>query len=105
MKTMHTKQTYTHKAGKSVSYEYDYPVFDTLDDAKANGGRVGDLNRQVKIDASNVARAQAVTDAGLAPERTVSPERKSWNSEYNKAIRDLGKLYKVGATSDAIADA
>lgn len=102
---MRTKQVYVHKSGTEITYEYDYPVYADLDDAKAAGARVEDLNRMTKLDASNVARAEAVAKAGLAPERAPqTPEERELAKRKRQVIaRALAKGFSLDEIEELLS--
>ena len=75
------------KTGKSVDFDFSYAVFDTLQDAIDTLGEdkvLKDVQRMVKLDASNTARESAKVANGDSTRKVMSEEEKAQNKAVNK---------------------
>jgi hypothetical protein len=106
-KTITSQGKYEGKNGAVKDFEFEYPVFDSLQDAIDILGEekaLKTIQRMVKVDASNTAREGAKVANGDSTRKVMSEsekaEAKAQRAE-NKKILDLIKA--KGLTQEEIA--
>jgi hypothetical protein len=81
MKTITSAGQYlSKKSGSNVNFEFEYTAFDSLEEAIDNLGKdkvLKDLQRMVKLDASNTARESAKVANGDSTRKVMSEEEKA----------------------------
>jgi hypothetical protein len=98
MKTIKTQGTYRVKdTDEEVSYSFEYPVIDSVQDAIDNIGEDKVLSlcqRMLKIDANNVAREKARVKNGHSTRQPLTEEQKAENKAKRQADKELLALIK-----------
>lgn len=81
MNLVQSSGKYTVKeTGASIDYDFEFPVYDSIDDAVENMGEVKCLaliQRMVKVDANNTSREKAKTANGHSARVAMSEEEKA----------------------------
>ena len=98
MNTLKSSGEYTFKeTGTKHTFEYDFPVYATIEEAIDELGEVKVLamaNQTSKEDKANNAREATKRANGHSVERTLTPEEKEARKQSRKADRDLLKVLK-----------
>ena len=106
MKTIQTNGTYTAPNGQDVSYQFEYPQFDSLQDALASLGEPEILKlvqRMVKVDANNTTREKAKVANGHSSRKVQTEEEKAKakaDRQQAKSILDLLKAKGIKNLDD-----
>jgi len=104
-KTITASGEYTRKQdGSKVSYDFEYQVFDNLDDAIASLGEdkaLRDLQRITKVDANNVAREKAKVLNGDSERKVMSEEEKA---EAKARRAENKRIVELARTNPEIAE-
>jgi hypothetical protein len=101
MKTVTTSGSYAHN-GATIGFEYEFPVFENVQDAVANMGEAKVLSliqRMVKVDAGNQSRLKAQIANGHAAARVMSEEQKASLKAKRKADAALIAALKAKGIS------
>ena len=84
--------------GSDVSFEFQYEVYDTLQEAiQALGGEnkvLAMINQTHKEDCRNNASGSAKSENGHSKERNLTPEEKEARKQKSKADRELLAVLK-----------
>jgi nicotinic acid phosphoribosyltransferase len=97
MKNISAQGTYTAPTGESITYDFDYPVIDSVQDAVANLGedKVKSLiQRMLKLDSNNPARESAKIANGHSTRKVMTEEQKSEAKAKRKADSELLAILK-----------
>lgn len=92
--------------GEKVSYEFEYPAFDSLEEMTAELGEAkifANAQRMLKVDASNTAREKAKVENGHSTRKAMSEEEKA-NAKAKRA-QDKALLAKINAMSQSDREA
>lgn len=92
--------------GETVSYEFEYLAFDSLDEMIAEIGEdkvFKNAQRMLKVDASNTARESAKVQNGHSTRKAMTEEEKADNKA--KRANDKALLAKLKAMSPAQREA
>lgn len=98
MKQFKGSGEYTYKDdGSKHNFNYDYPIYDSLDEAVDELGETKILamtNQTSKEDSANNSREAQKRANGHSVERTLTAEEKEDRKQSRKADRELLKLIK-----------
>ena len=89
--------SYTAPNGQDVSYEFEYPVFTSLQDAIESLSEVEVLKcvqRMVKIDANNTTREATKTANGHSTRKPMSEEQKAEAKAQRQADKEVLAVLK-----------
>lgn len=96
MVTMQSTGQYSKKDGTTVSYEYEYVVYDGSEDMATI---LALANRQAKVDGNNKTREAVKAKNGDSVRPVLSETEKAVRKEDSKKVRDLAKLIKAKGLS------
>ena len=86
-------------AGQDVTFDFEYAVFDTLDEAIAQLGGQGKvlsmINQTHKEDCRNNASGKAKSENGHSTRALLTPEEKEERNKERRAERELLKTLKA----------
>lgn len=103
MRTVKGEGQYTRKStGEDVSYAYEFPVYESLEEAiekLSSAKALAMLNQTSKEDCANNARENAKRANGDSTARILTPEEKEANKAKAKADRELLKALKAKGLS------
>ncbi len=103
MKNIETQGSYKSPNGQDVQYGFEYPSFDSLQDAVATlgeGEALKAIQRMVKVDANNTAREKAKVKNGHSSRKPMTEEAKAEakvERAKNKQLLDLLKAKGLSA--------
>jgi hypothetical protein len=103
MRKVQAQGIYVRKAtGEEVSFDFEYPVYDSIEDIKNTlGDKEGtaDINRMAKVDARNTASAKAKSANGDSTAKVLTPEQKEANKVERKGLANLKAKAKAKGMS------
>ena len=96
-KTIQASGTYKAPTGEDVSYDFEYAVIDSIQDAIDTFGNdkvKSTIQRMLKVDANNLAREKAKSDNGHSSRKPMTEQEKSQAKAKRQADKQLLDLLK-----------
>lgn len=96
-KTITAQGSYNSPTGESITYDFNYVVIDSIDDAVDTLGEdkvKACIQRMLKIDANNTAREKAKVENGHSTRKPMSEEEKAQAKQKRQADKELLSLLK-----------
>ena len=96
-KNITAQGSYKAPTGEDVSYDFNYVVIDSIEDAIATLGEdkvKSTIQRMLKIDANNIAREKAKSENGHSSRKPMSEEQKAQAKQQRQADKELLAMLK-----------
>jgi hypothetical protein len=97
MKELNATGTYKAPTGEDITYEFTYPVIDSIQDAIDNLGNdkvKSTIQRMLKVDANNLAREKAKSENGHSSRKPMTEQEKSEAKAKRQADKQLLDILK-----------
>ncbi len=97
MKEINATGTYKAPTGEDITYEFDYPVIDSIQDAIDNLGNdkvKSTIQRMLKVDANNLAREKAKLENGHSSRKPMTEQEKTEAKAKRQADKQLLDILK-----------
>jgi len=96
-KTIQATGTYKAPTGEDVTYDFEYLVIDSIQDAIDTVGNdkvKSSIQRMFKVDANNLAREKAKTENGHSARKPMTEQEKSQAKAKRQADKELLAILK-----------